>query len=134
MMFFLFVIADANKHQTLIHLVNNTVIPIAGYELGEIYVYDRISVQVLIERCVMGDFQVGKKCPRVARAVVVSRQHLRRHRLAEAATAADTGEAPLGEQRTIYHTDQSRLVDVLAVADFAEGLIASIDIYPHCNP
>ena len=58
-------------------------------------------VQVLFKRRVAGNRQVGEETVRVAQAVVVGRQHLRRHRLTEAAAARHTAELLLRAKRFV---------------------------------
>jgi hypothetical protein len=103
----------------------------SGDKIGHVKIDDRILVQVLLERGILRYLQVGKEAARVARVVVVGTQHLGRHRLAEAAAARDAAHALLGEERAVYHADQFRLVNVLAVPDSLEIGIPPVDKYSH---
>jgi len=84
---------------------------------------------VLLKAWVGGYLQVGEELARVARVVVVGGEHLRRHRLAEAAAAGHAAQFLLGEERLVHHGYQPRLVNVLRVADLAEPLVPLVDVY-----
>ena len=103
----------------------------SGHKVAEVEIDDRVLVQMLLERGILRYLQVGKQRPRVARLVVVGIEHLGRHRLAEAAAARHTAEAALREQRAVDYRDQTRLVNVLAVAAALESGIAGVDISSH---
>jgi len=92
---------------------------------------DGVLVQVLFERGMAGDVEVGEKVPRVARVVVIGRKHFCCHRLAEAAAAADTTETLPCEKCLVDNFDEFRLVDVLTIANSSESLIADVDVDAH---
>ena len=70
-----------------------------------------------------------KQLLRVARLVVISAQHLSRHRLAEPPATSHTAITTLGIECHIYKWYQRRLVNILAIHNVAECIIAFIDIY-----
>ena len=72
-----------------------------------------------------------KQLLRVARLVVISAQHLSRHRLAEPPATSHTAITTLGIECHIYKWYQRRLVNILAIHNVAECIIAFIDIYTH---
>jgi len=57
-----------------------------------IQIDDRIFIQMLLEQKVLNHHQIGKQAARVARAIVISVEHPRRHRLLETVTARHTTE------------------------------------------
>ena len=64
-------------------------------------------------------------------SVVVGTEHLRRHRLAEAAAARHATETLFREKRLVDNGNESRLVDVFTIEDSLESRIADIDICAH---
>ena len=87
---------------------------------------------MLFKRRVAGYLQVLKEVTQVTRLVIVGTQHICRHRLAEAAAAADATEALLGVERAVDDSNQHRLVDVFAVSGSLEPCVAYVDVCTHC--
>ena len=58
-------------------------------------------------------------------------QHLRRHRLTEAAAARHTAELLLRAKRFVHHGYQPRLVHILAVVNLTERIVPLVNIYAH---
>ena len=75
--------------------------------------------------------QATKQLTRVARLIVISAQHISRHRLAEPSAAGDAAIAALGIESLVDKWNQRCLVHILAIHDVTKLTVASIDICTH---
>ena len=73
--------------QLFLNMLHDAVILETRREIGQIEKDDRIFIQVLLERRILGNLKVSKQMTRVTRLVIVGSQHLGCHRLAETAAA-----------------------------------------------
>ena len=96
-----------------------------------VQINDAVFVEVSLERRVLLGLQAGEEFARGARLVIVGTQHLRRHRLAEAAAAGDATVAALRVERRVDQGNQRCLIHILVSNDVSEGVIASINICTH---